>query len=717
MQYQAEWQSNSSIVSGLSISYRAAPTVFNMGGTVYLIFGAYSHDFTGYNWTGSAWQSDTNIVSGLSTAGTTYCTPTVFNMSGVWYLITGERYGTFRGFNWTGSAWQSDTNIVSGLSTTANHITPTVFEISGTWYLIIGKEDGTFSGFKRVGAAWQSYSNIVSGLGDLGGYSAPSVCTIGDTLYLIAGASDDEFHGFDWTGSAWQSNTNIVDGLHWSGNQPIPAVFGMGNRTYYTISGEFGTHIGGWLYRIPAATTWTAASVGGVATFNLTGYNISSQTLLGTFSITAGTLDWLRLANLTDGDLYSLFYTGGDRIETQETSAGSIIFSTNLPIGEYTISRTITLNETGVHGFVYEGTTETNEPIPSVIVTIYNTTWSDSVVTDGSGYYIFTDLTNDTYVLKFTKDRYITVDFQYVTPTINETYRKDIWMQRDTGQFYSRHYVTFCVLNIWGTRHPGVDAVCYIDGNIDSTGTTGGDGTVTLSLFEDVEYTLTFTNATQGISETLTLYPRDDYYYIIIGDTSTWTETEHAICEEIHITVAKRIIDDTHVWINVTYLDNIDGTTELDAYINETNLDDPANETPIAHHAFTGNLNDTSHNFTVPMTGGQAYFVRLHATHTEFGDNWHTYTVRRMGMLLDLGLPSGIYIYICIMLVLFVGAMFGGTTSTTGAISISILGWLFLAFGWLQPALGIFAAVSVSAASVYAVSVAIIHRHRKAGYA
>ena len=236
-------------------------------------------------------------------------------------------------------------------------------------------------------------------------------------------------------------------------------------------------------------------------------------------------------------------------------------------------------------------------------------------------------------------------------------------------------------------------------------------------MFEDTEYYLTFTNATQGISEDLMLYPRDEYYYIIVGDTSTWTEHGYAMHEEIHITVSKKIINDTHAWINVTYTDDLEGTTELETYINETSLEDPANETMIAHHTFIGDMNDTSHNFTVPMGGGQAYFVRTHNTHTEFGDNWYSYVVRRAGMLVDLGIPSGAYIYICIVLTLFVGAMFGATTSTTGSIAISVLGWLFLAFGWLQPAMGIFATISVSAASVYAVATAISHRQRKAGYA
>ena len=715
MQWQVGWAVNSTITSGISSAYLPAPAFFNMSGAEYLILGTGFADFYGFEWTGATWVEDSSIVDGIFITGNGGGAPTVFEMDGTWYLISGESDGIFSGFMWTGVAWVEDSSIVDGLSTSGTKNKPTVFEMDGTWYLISGELDGIFSGFEWEDMTWEESSSIVNGLGDIGFRSAPSTYRIEDTVYLITGTYNDGYRGFEWMGTTWEEDSSIVNGLDWETLYTTLSIFDMGDELYYIIGGS-GVELKGWSYIPPPQTGWTAAALGGTATLNLTQYNMSAG-IIGEFTISSGTLDWITITNLTSGGLYSLSYAGGDRIETLEASGTTATFSTNLPEGEYAISQMIVPNTTAIHGFVYEGTTETNVQIPSVIVTIYNTTWSDSTVTDSSGYYIYTNLTNDTYILTFTKDRYITVDYQYVTPANNETYQKDIWMQKDTGQFYSRHYVTFCVCNFWGARYASVNTVCYNDEIIDSTGTTGSDGSVVLSLFEDIEYRVTFINATQGISESLTLYPRDDYYYILVGETSAWTEHEHQMHEEIHTGVTKRLINDSHAWINVTYLDDLSGTTELVAYINETNLDDPANETMIATHVFTGDLNDTGYNFTVPMTGGQAYFVRLHNEHIEFGDNWYTYTVRRVGMLLDLGLPSGVYIYICIALVLFVGAMFGGTTSTIGSISICVLGWLFLAFGWLQPAMGIFGAISVSVASVYAVSTAIVHRHRKAGYA
>ncbi len=85
-------------------------------------------------------------------------------------------------------------------------------------------------------------------------------------------------------------------------------------------------------------------------------------------------------------------------------------------------------------------------------------------------------------------------------------------------------------------------------------------------------------------------------------------------------------------------------------------------------------------------------------------------------MKVDLGLPSGCYIYISMILIIFVGAFFGATTAETGSVIICALGWVFLSFGWLHE-MGILAPISISAASVYAVVTVLNERNRKAGYA
>ena len=86
------------------------------------------------------WESDSDITAGLGDIGM-HAAPIVFNMDGTWYLISGEESGSFYGWKWTGSAWESDRAIVSGLGR-SYYPTPTVFNIDGTWYLISGEYDG-----------------------------------------------------------------------------------------------------------------------------------------------------------------------------------------------------------------------------------------------------------------------------------------------------------------------------------------------------------------------------------------------------------------------------------------------------------------------------------------------------------------------------------------------------------------------------------------------
>ncbi|RLG23501.1 hypothetical protein DRN76_05270, partial [Methanosarcinales archaeon] len=150
------WQSDPGIISGLGdVGWSSSPTVFQKDGTWYLISGEMDGVFNGYNWTGSAWQSDPGIISGLGDV-VWDSAPTVFLKNDLWYLISGNNIGeganTFNGYNWTGSAWQSDTGIVSGLGDVGGGSTPTVFLKGVRWYLISGESDGVFNGYNWTGA-------------------------------------------------------------------------------------------------------------------------------------------------------------------------------------------------------------------------------------------------------------------------------------------------------------------------------------------------------------------------------------------------------------------------------------------------------------------------------------------------------------------------------------------------------------------------------------
>jgi hypothetical protein len=246
------WQSDSDITNGLvDVGTCSTPAAFQMDSIWYLIVGECSGEdyfvFTGFNWTGTAWQSDSAIVSDLigTGAGNDAPTPTVFQKDGTWYLIVGGQLGGFTGFNWTGTAWQSDSAIVSGLGVVvSDRSSPTVFQKDTIWYLISGEDTGDFTGFNWTGTAWQSDSAMASGLAVGSEGSNPTVFQKDGTWYLITGEYDGIFTGFNWTGTAWQSDSAMASGLVDIGMRSYPTVFKIDGQEYL-ISGEmFGDFYG-----------------------------------------------------------------------------------------------------------------------------------------------------------------------------------------------------------------------------------------------------------------------------------------------------------------------------------------------------------------------------------------------------------------------------------------------------------------------------------------
>ena len=354
---------------------------------------------------------------------------------------------------------------------------------------------------------------------------------------------------------------------------------------------------------------------------------------------------------------------------------------------------------------------ETSEQIMS-----YTATMTDVTKTASGGTVIWTNVTNGEHLITVQADGYATgtTTIYMANSYINTT----VYLLR-SSPYYTPHWVRFVLCNVVGSRYSDVNVtVAYTSANgeaITLNEITGTDGAVVFLLTPTIQHTVTFTNATQGISKSVVLYPKDTEYYIIIGETTPWSDYEHIRYDEIHVAFTSSVINDTHAYINVTYKDDLNGTSALVAYINQTNASGSHTQVMIASYTFTGNLNDTNHSFIVTDYQGQSYLGRVWHEHNEF-HSWYDHIIQFWGMRVDLGLPSGVYIYIAMILIIFVGAFFGATTAATGSVVICALGWVFLSFGWLHE-LGIFAPISITAASVYAVVTVLNERNRKAGYA
>ena len=201
------------------------------------------------------WYDNKQIVDGIGDIGSEAFPNVVFTGDPANSLLVGNESGMFTGYNWTGTTWQSDTAIVSGLVDVGYNSASTTFSIGSTLYLITGANDGTFTGYNWIGTTWQSDSGIVSGLGDVGTDSAPTTFYMGNTLYLISGTQNGGFKGFDWTGTTWQSNSTIVNGIQWGGESTSnsgAAVF-VKNGINYLIRGRSSGACYGYNW---TGTTW-----------------------------------------------------------------------------------------------------------------------------------------------------------------------------------------------------------------------------------------------------------------------------------------------------------------------------------------------------------------------------------------------------------------------------------------------------------------------------
>lgn len=350
-------------------------------------------------------------------------------------------------------------------------------------------------------------------------------------------------------------------------------------------------------------------------------------------------------------------------------------------------------------------------------IMIFAATMTDVTEPATDGKVLFTNVTNGEHLITVTATDYMTG-----TQTIwmeNNYVNSTVYLQR-YSPYVPPHYVRFYLVNLVMQGYEGVNVTATYtsaaNGTITLTGVTGTDGAVAFLLTPTFKHTIRFVSAAQGIDKTVTLYPKDTEYWITCGTTEPWSDYEHDPTRYIHITVSQYEINDTHAFINVTYLDDLNKTTALRMWVNQTNMSDLlGDEVLIASWDSPSNNNSTSHSFMVTNYRGRDYKVQVWHEHAEFGTTY-TRAVRFAGMLIDLGLPTVAYAYISFAILFFIGAMFGATSTSTGSIVVCVMGWLLYAIGWLG-ILGITGPICLALASTYAVGSAINHAARRGGYA
>jgi hypothetical protein len=416
-----------------------------------------------------------------------------------------------------------------------------------------------------------------------------------------------------------------------------------------------GTAIGGISYdyplhqAVPLATVniYNASWSNTTTSSSITGFYLFENLTNGTFTVNATKTDF------QDSDEYSV-----------DTNNGSWQTQNILMYG------------------IYELTIRAQDATTLAYLSSFSVDYNSVVYSTTSGSIVFPNLTYGLYTFSVSADGYYSNSEDIL---VGSTKTETIRLTQTDSVYYTPHYVKFTVQNIWGTKYNGVDVSVYEGTGTTTTftGTTGSDGSATFRLYETTQYRITFINSTAGISETRTLYPVDDHYYIIVSSTlGSWDTYTVPISDAIDFTISKNIINSTHAYINVSYNDSQAETTDLKVYLNQTNESDYFNQTNLDTWN-AGAVSNGSHSFIVEDYAGQSYIIRLLAEHTTYGTIDSTYSVSFKDDIATKfpGIPPSAFLYSSIFILLFTGGIFVKSNVEKGMLVICVMFFIFYGLG------------------------------------
>ncbi len=396
------------------------------------------------------------------------------------------------------------------------------------------------------------------------------------------------------------------------------------------------------------------------------------------------------------------------------------------PARSFNLTGNQTTVGTAIQGTVYELINGIQIPLSGATVYIQNQAlnWSDSMVTGSNGYYLFPELSNTTtYYLFASKTEYQTSIAEYVTTGVGIWTTKDIQLKpTEPTDFESdKQYVKFKARWMWCffdcdiqgatiSVYKSGDVVAYVSGITDST------GSVVFRLYKTQLYRITVVNASAGINQEMTLYPKDtEYVFLITNNESSWQDHPVQEKDAITIGVTKAIINSITATITVNYTDSLAGTSALKYYINQTNASDPYNQTVI--NSWVWSSGTYNHTFTITNYSGKSYLVHVVAAHSEYDTIDRTYSVffERTGVGID-AIPSTLWLWFAIGIMFFTAAMFTTSTTEMGFAIVCAEGWIFFFMGMFSSLNIIQFGIGLTLATVIAVFLLIKRSQAREGF-
>ncbi|MHB8101277.1 MAG: carboxypeptidase regulatory-like domain-containing protein [Methanosarcina sp.] len=341
----------------------------------------------------------------------------------------------------------------------------------------------------------------------------------------------------------------------------------------------------------------------------------------------------------------------------------------------------VTVNYTpsaSIHGHVFGS--DSGKGIQGGVAYLTWENLSMSRVTDSNGDFEFSNLPSGVYTVQATATGY---DPSPSLPiTFNGIAVFETIALKKTQTYYQPHYVKFKVTDQFLQAHfSGASVSVYKDGsNMEDTpdfnGITGADGSVTFQLTQDERYTLVTTF--EGNTQTDTLYPSDDTYYIIFSGTG-YSLNPGQLYDHVSFNVTKDEIDSNNAYVNASVYDDEGKITAVHCVLGTTAKNGsfvPAQDG--GSQGLTGNYSNKS--FAVQDYLGNDFVVRITINHPEYGEVTKVYGVGFNGNHSPFSGSKELG-YLCLFLIFTVAMMFGREHHASGSVLLCAFAWVFYFIG------------------------------------
>lgn len=242
------------------------------------------------------------------------------------------------------------------------------------------------------------------------------------------------------------------------------------------------------------------------------------------------------------------------------------------------------------------------------------------------------------------------------------------------GVELKRHNVRFAVQDIFGNPQIGVNITAIDVRNpslINFTGLTGTDGTLTFFMDSSVYYNITFRRT--DINVTWYLYPKEDYYLLIINSITN----QNSICGNIYFNLTNSYVNTTYNQLGLTYSDSSNSTTLINFYVKYSN----------GTYIYSSSAINTSlwyPYFNVNSSKGNVYFWGFNATVPSCNLIEQTKVIecKGTGRFIDLHIDDAWYQWLSILGIGFIAALFSVRKVKFAAVVVPFSAGMFSYFGW-----------------------------------